>query len=399
MQTKQLATAAVLAAAILSPGTAMTQTSANASLSPADERALLRGKRGQAIQLPGADFTNLPMVPVQKTAGGPQYVFSDDPEYFRVPEGIGMSEKVKPGVVRIYVYHVNGTTGTLKKISTVIENLGKEPLKVRFLKYASTGPSNDYFKVGKGGLVQYFESKPERKWREIPVGAAEPLDLRMDAARVKFDELVHGFYEIEITQPARLSTVMCDPDVPAGEAARRNQVQPPKKKGEGAGRGSFAPSDYDVTTKADAVVDTADGAKHIIVADGKTDPWIRGTDGSRNSATELKGNYGVIYRIKFKLKSSDGRGMAVVMWNPHSEAMWCGGMAAAVKVTGGQFPGGIVEVPSDKMHIKGKPEHVLVQRFDPPAKGRTRTIEIVYSPPGASCLPVPIVLVPFTPAK
>ena len=52
-------------------------------------------------------------------------------------------------------------------------------------------------------------------------------------------------------------------------------------------------------------------------------------------------------------------------------------------------------IPSRGSHF-GKPgDAVLLQKFPPLPKGKTGVIEIEYSPPGASCIPTPMVLVPI----
>ena len=139
-------------------------------------------------------------------------------------------------------------------------------------------------------------------------------------------------------------------------------------------------------------IDTARGLTQLVVADGKRDNWITGLDGSRNGGCILKGNYGVIYRMKLDWVSTDGRDLALMIWNPHGKSCW--GMAAAVKVNAGAFPGGMVKIPSDKPVVVNNTDAVLIQRYPAPPKGTTGTIELTYTPPGAACLPTPILFVP-----
>jgi hypothetical protein len=368
---------------------------------PAEVQQTLRSAgSGQTILINDFDMNALPCLDWStQVADGPQYVFSDDPEYFRVEEAVGMRERVQPGVVRIYIYHVNGMEKTTKKIATMIENLGSAPMTVRLLRYASMGPSLEYHNIGKGGLEQFFNSVPEETGRTVAPNAMIAIDEKMAAASVQFDELVHGWYEVEIDQPAEISTVMTDLDVPFEMAARRQPVQPSKHMGEGAGRGIFTTSNMDVTVNAGQAIDTANGAVRLVLADGEKDPWIEGMDNSRGAVARLAGNYGVLYSIRMKVKSTDGRGLAVVVWNPRSHEMYCGGLAVVVRISDGELPGGVVIAPSDRERIAHAPEAALVQRFAPVAAGEEREIEIVYSPPGASCLPMPIVFIPYTPAS
>jgi len=60
----------------------------------------------------------------------------------------------------------------------------------------------------------------------------------------------------------------------------------------------------------------------------------------------------------------------------------------------GKFKEGIVQLPADKLITRKSPEAILVQVFPPAANGEEQTIRFTYSPPGASCLPTPLVFIP-----
>jgi hypothetical protein len=358
------------------------------------EKRLATAEPGDIVEALDFPLDEVTTRSIQKKAGGPPMVFSDDPEYFRVPEGAGVREKVEPGPVRVYVYHVNATTDSAKRISTVIENLGSAPLTLRFQRYASTGPSTDYYRVGKEGLIQYLSGKAPSTPIVIPPGGAAPLDSRMDQASVKYDELIHGFYDFSIDQPARITTLQTTLDTPSVVAnARIREVLPPRK-GSGAGRGLYRTTEYDVEWTNGEVYDTADGPCQIRVADGKTDPWITGWDSSRGTSVTLAGNYGVIYRLRLTYRSSDGRGLALGLWYPPSGKKWCEACALAVAVNAGKFPGGIIPIPRHSTTFKGRDRIAVIQVY-PPAKDKEGLIEVTYSPPGASCLPTPLLLLPI----
>ena len=75
----------------------------------------------------------------------------------------------------------------------------------------------------------------------------------------------------------------------------------------------------------------------------------------------------------------------------------CGKIGAVVKVSAGAYPAGVVALPTDRVVFGGAEEAVLIQRFPPLPKGETTPIEITYSPPGACCLPTPLLFVPYDP--
>ena len=390
----ELALTALLAGAIATvnatgPGTPPDSTSAR----------ILRAAAGASVELPDFAFDKSRQLSYHKLVlPGPQFLISDDPEYIRVPEAAVFREKVQPGTVRFYLYNVNGVKEPQKmdrKITALIKNLGTRPMRIQMLKYSAQPPSGDYLKIGRNGLADYFASQPSPKVRTVKAGQAIAIDEKWEKTTVKYDDLVHGFYEFLIDQPAEITVLQTDPATPGPKALARNPQVLPGKSKSGAGRGVFGVSNYRV--QPDSVFDTRHGAAEITVADGKRDPWVEGTASHTTETAVLKGNYGVIYDITIRWKSTDGRGLALLTRNARGGGennQWCGAMATTVMVSPGLHPGGIVKLPSDKAVTKKEPEAVVIQVFAPSANGEEQTIHLTYSPPGASCLPTPIMLVP-----
>lgn len=361
-----------------------------------NDEVLVHAGAGAVVRLSGIFEHSIPEMDYrQKALAGPQFIISDDPEYIRDPECIALQERVRPGAVRLYIYNVNGVekpSKMLRKISAVIRNEGSDVMHVRFLKYSSPQPGSDYYRLGKEGLVGYFGSRAADTSLVVAPGAAVPLDAVLEGRTVSYDELVHGLYEFSIDQPGQVSIVQTAPDVYGPSVLERVKV-PVAPSHSNAGRGLFGVCNYRVTaTKA---IDTKDGAVSLVVADGKRDAWIRGKEGSTGQETILSGNYGVMYSIEIPWTSTDGRGLALVSWNPwSSNNQWCGGMANAVMVgeNGGRQE--IVRLPAAQLSVGGSPEAVVVRVFRPSKRKKVQTIKILYSPPGASCLPTPLVFIP-----
>ncbi|WP_207424643.1 copper amine oxidase [Desertivirga brevis] len=387
-----LAKGSVLAFSLLVSAFGYSQT-----ITAEQNQKIINAKQGGVISLDGFLTEKFPLINYQKVVlPGPQYIISDDPEYIREPEGISLQEKVQPGAVRLYVYNVNGVKDPQKierKITAVIKNLGSSKLNMRMLKYSSQKPSSNYFQIGKQGLADYFASNGEERVRTIKPGEAIPVDEQLEKNVVKYDELVHGFYEFVIDQPAEISIIQTSPKEKGPEALKRIKNILPPKGHSGAGRGVFGVSNYDIIT--DGVVDTKNGVAQIMLADGKIDPWVLGKESSRGQQAKLAGNYGVMYNINMKWKSSDGKGLALVSWNSRSaDNKWCNGMAMTMVVDKGKFEKGIVKLPSDKLTTRGAPEAIVIQVFPPAPNGQEQTINLTYSPPGASCLPTPLIFIP-----
>jgi hypothetical protein len=365
---------------------------------------LLTAKQGGVVLLQElwAAQAALPVIPIKiSPADGPQFLFSDHPEYFHAGNGIALQEEVKPGVIRLYLYHVPEPGAGPKTISAVIENLGQKPLNIRFLRYAFPNPGKDYYRIGKTGLIDFFNSQPEKTARTILPGHRLPLDPKLDQTVVTRDDLVHGFYEFEIDQPARITAFQRDPGQSSIEIIDhlpRLSQDPLEARGNGAGRGLFLTSNFDVAGERGFSLDTARGPMQLILADGHRDAYIQGHDClATNAPAHNTGNYGVLYRIQLKRSSSDGRALAVLA-TKQGTGKWCGAQAGAVQISRGIWPGGTVPIPSNRVAYGNPGEMVALQVFPPLPKGQTETIEILYSPPGASCIPTPLIFVPCQPS-
>lgn len=367
------------------------------------ELAVLRSARpGETVRLGKflARRSDLPLVPVEiKRAPGPQFLLSDKPEYLLTGDGLTLRETVAPGPVRLYLYHVPTPGDEPKTISAVIENLGRKTLRLRFTRRAVPPPGKDYHRIGKAGLLDYFNARPPLPAFTLAPGARTVLDRELDAVIVTRDELVHAFFEFEINQPARV-TVFQRGTNQASLAVLDTlpalpQTLPGKETGNGAGRGLFPVSNFAVANAPGRILDTTNGPQQLIIADGRNEGWIAGHDSIDGRDSRNVGNYGALYRIRLRWASGDGRGLALLMCKVNSRSPWCGAQAGAVQVSADQTPARTVALPADRVFISQPDEAVLVQRLPPPRKGKTGTIEILYSPPGASCLPTPMVFVPL----
>jgi hypothetical protein len=357
--------------------------------------ALLQTIQGAGVNLDGFLTEKLPLIEYRKIVlPGPQYIISDDPEYIRVPEAIAVRETVQPGTVRLYVYNVNGIQEPVKidrKITAVIKNKGTENMHLLMLKYSSQKPSANYYQIAKAGLADYFNSRPQSDPLVIKPGSMVAIDEQLEKNIVKYDELAHGIYEFVIDQPGEISVVQTDLQSSGADAVSRiRNVHPTSHTN--AGRGMFGTSNYLVVARD--TFSTSDPASSLVVADGNLDPWVSGIDGSSGRIINLAGNYGVVYTIEVNWVSPDGKGLALLTWNALSGGKWCGGMANVMKVSKGKFKEGIVQLPSDKLITRGYPEAVLIQVFLPDPDNKIQTVRLTYTPPGASCLPIPLIFIP-----
>ncbi|MEJ5055397.1 copper amine oxidase [Sphingobacterium sp. MYb382] len=361
------------------------------------QQIIKQGKVGSIIKLPDFLRTDFPKIKFKQTVQpGPEFIISDDPEYIRVPEAIALQEDVVPGAVRLYVYNVNGVKEPQKmprKITAVIKNTGKEVMSLRMLKYASQKPSTNYFDVGKRGLEDYFSSTVQNDVRKVKPGEVIAIDEQLEKNIVGYDELVHGFYEFVVDQPAQISVLQTAPENKGPEAFAKIKNIIPHSHGN-AGRGLFGISNYAVA--ATDTLDTKNGISQLIIADGQDDPWITGTIGAEKAFARNAGNYGVLYNTKIKWKSTDGKGLALVTWNSRSaDNQWCGGMGLTMELFDQQGNKVVRQLPIDALVTKAAPETILIEIYKPDPTKAIQEINFTYSPPGASCLPTPLILIPI----
>lgn len=358
-------------------------------------KKLSAAKPGEIIQLPGFINQNFSKMPFKKVVlPGPQFIISDDPEYIRVPEAIALKEAVQPGRVRLYLYNVNGVKEPEKmprKITAVIKNTGQATLHLRKLKYSSQKPSGNYFLIGKQGLHDFFSSSPRQKIVKVKPGKTIAIDKQLEKNIVQYDELTHGFYEFVIDQPAEIAVLQTSPERSGADAYESIKTIIPTSH-KNAGRGLFGVSNYSITSEK--MLDTNEPASQLIIADGVDDPWVLGKEGVSGKESKLAGNYGVLYDIELNWKSTNGKGLALLTWNSRTDNRWCSGMANAILIQNEGKANEIVSIPSNQLTTRGAPEGVLVQIFKPDPSKEIQTLKFTYSPPGASCLPTPLIFVP-----
>lgn len=368
-------------------------------LSQTDLEQLRNARPGQALVLQLATNRNaIPHLSVNVNAKkGTQFLFSDKPEYFP-KDGISLRENVNPGRVRLYVYHVPEPATNGKVITAVIENTGSQEVAIKMLRRGFPKPGADYQRVAKEALTSFLTSQPDGTSRSIAPGGGLVIDPEMDGIKAYKDQLVHGFYEFDLDGPARISVFQHDPSTNSLAVLKHLSTLAARRPGyegaSGAGRGLFLAPDYEVNP-VNEPIDTAGGPLRLVIADGKRDPWMRGHDAIENRSAINAGNYGALYRIRFTRTSSDGSKLALLFSKLDVVNQWCGAVAAAVLLKQGNQPEQLIQVPADKVSLH-KPGEVGVLAVLPPLPtGETEVVELIYSPPGAACLPTPLLLIPF----
>ena len=370
-------------------------------LTPVEEKLISEAKQGQIVHLPEllGQRGLMAKIPLKiSPQPGAQLLFSDRPEYF-ARDGISLQETVKPGKVRLYVYHVPQPDADSHTITAVLKNCGSNALNLHFTHRAFPMPGKDYQRVALEGLLGFLGSASVAPNRLVLPGKSFVLDELLDESAATKDQLVHAFFEFEIDQPAQVTVFQRIPLESSLDALPRLPLlsTDPTRRGNGAGRGLFPSADFAVENAAEAALDSTNGPVQLIVADGKTDPWIKGYDSIDHTNSTDAGNYGVFYHIRLHRNPHDPNGLALLLCKIRTRSAYCGRLAAAMEVNRGEWPGGVVALPTGPDVLGNPDDAVLVQRFPPPKSGADDIIEILYSPPGAACLPTPLVFVPYQP--
>lgn len=334
------------------------------------------------------------MLPVSSTDTGGTLLFSDSPEYVK-ENGILYRDTVT-GDARVLYYHLNDTSAR-KKVAVVLEgDPGKNTLVV--VKRGGAGtPSSDYLKVGKETQTAYFNDIRRTKIY-LMGGRPHLLDLSMDTTILDPGELVYGVYDFTTDGPVKVTVLMCDESADPTLYVRNARVLP---KDEQRLRGTFPQMDRVI--KVDRPYDPMrDGTVYIPLADDKHDLYRRGIDATDGSSVVNYGNYGILYYMDIQ---TTGRSPIQYYLSPLG-----GTYAGAMRATIGARHH-LLEVPSYAAYFgdttppetdaerasREKGEAVLkpgAERADLGTYHTTDDVRFEFSPPGASNLPVNLILMP-----
>ena len=329
------------------------------------------------------------LLEVESIDTGGTLIFSDSPEYIKQP-GILYTDIAK-GDTRVFYYHLNDTKKKYK-VAVVLESVGGQYAVVRVTRRAIAEPSTDYYKVGKGLQQAYFSDAQGTEKRYIASGERCLLLDTMDKTVLRPGELVSGMVDFTASAPIR-ATVLCYP-------ADKNPLEYVDKAevlaaDEHRMRGTFIGMDR--ILRLERYDPEEDGVACVVLADGERDKYHEGVDATDGSLVTNMGNYGVLYRIE---ASSPRRARYFV--SPMG-----GAFAGALRVEAGAAETKLVNVPDGRSDYFGakslhpllgkKTTTTLTASAELSELGVYRakpSLSFEFSPPGASNLPVLLILAP-----
>lgn len=375
-----LAPVCVLLAAIAGIGPAAGQ-----SVPAALDNEVRATQPGDIVNLYGAYGSGyLNQSPNQQAFTAGTVVYSDDPETVEA-FGVLYRTPVSAGQSRVYLYHVNGTS-VAARITAVLENTGTETAIINYLRKSLPPPSGNYISVGKNAVKQFYENSVLPSDVTIPPGGAVVLDPAMDSLRVSPNQLLSGKYDFVSNQPLRVTTLM----LPTGTSTLATYTSSPVLVGDGFNRQTTTQV-WGKENAAPYAYATDSGIKRFRIGDGGEfyDTYAPGFDYERQVSKELFGNFGIAYKFRVSVSSGDERALAILL-NPRG-----GSHAGYVRTTfpeSGQPAGQLV--PDPQLNLTDTTKAIVCAKISLTTAAQTLIIE--YMPPGASNLPVHLMLVPFT---
>lgn len=324
--------------------------------------------------LKDVDVLKLPEWQVKASHIGGKLLLSDSPEMVTA-DGI-MYQDTVDGEARLFFHHVNATN-TPKKIIVLLENSGDTSANITVLQYGLGGPGYDYLAVGKKVQMDYFSGN-NLYLVEAPAGGYAQLSTELADAVVAPNMLVNGIYDFKTDRPVKVSVMMLPVDADVKEFVKTAKVLPADKY---RLRGTFEGKDR-LLTADKAYNPKEDGPVAITLADNKIDKYVTGIDQTDGSMVLNYGNYGVVYKM-FIPSSYDGK------------------IAYHLNPRGGEYAGGVgLEYQHQFRTVIPTPEKTT--SFGSTEKDMAyigtfnggQSLWLTFSPPGASNLPVKLILAP-----
>ena len=358
-------------------------------------RAILSQSDEKPLSGPARPSNVLHQWPVEYKDEGGTLLFSDSPEYVTT-EGILYRDTVT-GDARVLYYHLNNTDEP-KKVAVVLENKYPGPNQVRVTRGGSGAPSEDYLAVGKQGQMDYW-GKALDQVINLPAGGARLLQEQMNEIILQPGQLVYGAYDFTTEHPVQVSVLMLSAYGDPVTAADQLPVLP---KDDMKLRGTFKGMNR-ILTSPKVYNPDEDGGVYFPLADNLQDKYREGIDATDGSKVINVGNYGIVYKIELPVT---GKAQTQYYLSP------LGGVyAGAMQVRYGQSSPSMLPTPLGRPYFGDAtpPESASVERARLAGTWRlTPHTELTdlgsypsdkqtyfeYSPPGASNLPVNIIMLP-----
>ncbi len=331
---------------------------------------------------------------VSSVNAGGTLLFSDSPESV-TRDGILYSDTVA-GDARILFYHLN-STGQRKRVAVVLENMSGGRNTVRITRGGLSDPGDHYLRVGKDTQTEYFGT-PLQDAMVLPREGVRLLQEEMEQLVLEPGELVYGVYDFHAEHTVRVSVILYPVWENPVSFLRHAAVLP---KDAQRLRGTFHGMNR-IISSSRSYDPSRDGIVYFPIGDDDRDRFLRGVDATDGSSVVNYGNYGVLYQIQIPTKES---GRTTCFLSPRG-----GVYAGAMTVREDNGRSRLLLTPGNSLYF-GDETDFLPRTEEMRRKGMewlTEDTELSnlgtyrggsrlsfeYSPPGASNLPVNLILMP-----
>lgn len=334
---------------------------------------------GQALAADGGpeklDILKLPEWPVTANDYGGRLLLSDSPEMVTA-DGIMYQDTVQ-GNARLFFHHVNATD-TTRRIVVLLENSGAEEARVTVSQYGLGGPGADWLAVGKAAQTAYLAGG-KLYTVTVPARGAAPLSPVLADSVVRPNMLVNGIFDFQSDSAVTVKVMMLPVDADSRRFARKAKVLPTD---ESRLRGTFEGKDRLLIPYR--VYDPArDGTVVITLGDNVIDRYLEGIDATDGSKVLNYGNWGVVYKLFLPSQNS---GRIACYLNPRG-GTYAGALGVKyrhVEEAPVPTPAGRTSFGDDKFT-----DFAAIGKYS-----SDESLWLTFSPPGASNLPVKLVIMP-----
>ena len=349
-------------------------------------------------------------VDVKVLQSGPTLLFSDSPEM--VYENGILYKDIVEGEGRVFFHHVNGTKNT-RKLAILMR-----PVNLRTtITWGCRGigdPDTDYFISARKGQTRYFkeykeswnkvrkkelaEKRDKRTKREKGEGPdysfyqklsdlpltnlvrgeymevlSQACNRKQAGARLKPEQLLTGMFDFHASHPVEIVIMMCDPKEDIENFSQQAALLP---MDEHPLRGTYQHADLTYIIKKPFRMKW-NQVKALCMADSEDRYYLMGTDRMTGRKTQNHGNYGVIYHLMYRVAGEHPVQLGINPWG--GEFHGTGMMISDGKAELLNIPG--------KSHFFGKGDEIDDIFLHSPDHKR-KDAEFIWSPPGASNLPI-----------
>ncbi|HMM19480.1 MAG TPA: copper amine oxidase [Selenomonadales bacterium] len=321
------------------------------------------------------DILKLPEWQVTSSTYGGKLLLSDSPE-FVTADAILYQDKVE-GDVRLFFHHVNSSPSP-KRLVVLLENDGAAPANITVYQYGIGGPGLDWMAIGKAAQTAYLAGG-NIYLVKVPAHGAEQLSTGLGETQVRPNMLVNGIFDFKADRPVTVKVLMMPVTGDIRKFARRAPVAPPDQY---QLRGTFEGKDR-LLVPLKVYNPSEHGPVALTLADNYLDQYAEGVDATTGARVVNYGNYGIVYRI---FLPSDGQGKIAYFLNPRG-----GDYAGAMGIKYRHVAGAPVPTPEARTAFGADKltDFAQLGRF-----GAGESLWLTFSPPGASNLPVKLVILP-----